>query len=492
LSIVRLMRRLLSSFLTVFLVLVGVSAAVSASTVDGRFNATGPISSSSVLTLAVLGRGGVPESGVGSVALNVTVTSPTSAGFLTVWPSGTGKPEASNLNFAPGQTVPNMVIVPVGPDGNISIAASDGSTDLIVDVLGWFPVGPAFTGLNPARLMDTRPGSGTIDGRFAGRGKVSGGTTVTLRATDRGGVPPSGASSVALNVTVTGPTDAGFLTVWPAGTARPQASNLNFVPGQTVPNMVIVPVSADGQISVFVSDGAANILVDVLGWFPAGDAFVGLLPARLMDTRTGATTIDNRFSGTGKVAGGSVKDIQVVGRGGVPDSGVGSVALNVTVTGPTASGFVTVWPTGQAKPEASNLNYITNQTVPNMVIVPVSSDGQISVYVSDGKSDVIVDVLGWFPTGPAFSGLTPARLMDSRKPPTVLPSPPVTNPSPTTTPRPITADSGPCLDGQIKGNNKSKIYHVPGQQDYVKTRVDVTCFDTEAQAVAAGFRKALR
>jgi hypothetical protein len=486
------MRRLLSSILTVLLMIVGVSSAVSASTVDGQFNATGPISSSSDVTLAVLGRGGVPASGVGSVALNVTVTSPTSAGFLTVWPSGKGKPEASNLNFAPGQTVPNMVIVPVGSDGNISIAASDGSTDLIVDVLGWFPEGPAFTGLNPARLMDTRPGSGTIDGRFAGTGKVGGGTTVTLQATDRGGVPPTGASSVALNVTVTGPTAAGFLTVWPAGSARPEASNLNFLPGQTVPNMVIVPVSEDGRISLFVSDGAANVLVDVLGWFPSGDAFVGLLPARLMDTRAGAATIDNRFTGTGKVFGGSTNDLQVVGRGGVPSSGVGSVALNVTVTGPTASGFVTVWPTRQAKPEASNLNYVTGQTVPNMVIVPVSSNGRISIYVSDGRSDIIVDVLGWFPTGPSFAGLTPARLMDTRKPPAVLPGPPVTNPSPVTTPRPITGDSAPCVDGQIKGNNKSKIYHVPGQQDYVKTRIDVTCFDTEAQAVAAGFRKALR
>jgi len=109
-----------------------------------------------VFNLPVLGRGGVPASGVGSVALNVTVARPSEAGFVTVWPAGQPRPNASNLNFTPGQTVPNMVIVPVGAGGQISIVNESGTADVLVDVLGWFPVGASFTGLAPARLLDSR------------------------------------------------------------------------------------------------------------------------------------------------------------------------------------------------------------------------------------------------------------------------------------------------------------------------------------------------
>jgi hypothetical protein len=125
----------------------------------------------------------------------------------------------------------------------------------------------------------------TSDGQFDGGGALAGGATFNLTVTGRGGVPVSGVGSVALNVTVTNPTIAGYLTVWPAGTDRPLASNLNFVPGQTVPNMVIVPVGANGQVSIYANSGTVDVIVDVLGWFPTGTGFTGLTPARLMDTR---------------------------------------------------------------------------------------------------------------------------------------------------------------------------------------------------------------
>jgi hypothetical protein len=95
----------------------------------------------------------------------------------------------------------------------------------------------------------------------------------------------------------------------------------------------------------------------------------------------------------------------------------------VTIVSPSNAGFATVWPTGLAQPNASNLNFVAGQVVPNMVIVPVSPQGQISLASSADATDVIVDVLGWFPTDNGFVGLTPARLMDSRKPAS-LPSPP--------------------------------------------------------------------
>ena len=416
------MRSLLYSFLIAAGLSLVAGSAVSATTVDGVSDGGGPLLGGSIANLKVLGRGGVPTNGVGSVALNVTITAPSAAGFMTVWPAGTARPEASNLNFVANQTVPNMVIVPVGVDGQISLYASSGATtDIIVDVLGWFPTTSSFTGLNPARLMDTRTGSGTIDGLNAGTGKVAADGVVSIQAAGRGGIPGVGVGSVALNVTVTAPQTPGFATIWPAGTDRPEASNLNFVTDQTVPNMVIVPLGTDGKISL-VSSATTDVLIDVLGWFSTDSGFTGLRPARLVDSRSTGATVDGRFARLGKVARDLPTVIQASGRGGIPLADVGSVALNVTIVSPSNAGFATVWPTGLAQPNASNLNFVAGQVVPNMVIVPVSPQGQISLASSADATDVIVDVLGWFPTGNGFVGLTPARLMDSRKP---APPPPV-------------------------------------------------------------------
>lgn len=396
----------------------GVAAADTA-TIDGQFAATGPVVGGSSFVVQITGRGGVPATGVGAVALNVTVTNPTAASYLTAYPTGSPPPTAANLVFTAGQTVPNMVVVKVGGGGQVSLFNYAGATDVIVDVLGWFPVGASFTGLSPARLMDTRPAYPTIDGLFAGVGPVGSGTSKNLVVTGRGGVPIADVGAVALNVTVTNPTAPSFLTVWPTGAAMPTAANLNYVAGQSVPNMVMAKVGTDGQISMFNFSGTADVVVDVLGWFPPTGSFTGLTPARLMDTRSGYSTIDAQSVAAGPIGAGATSELIVVGRGGVPSAGVGAVALNVTVTNPTAPSFLTVFPAGSPRPTAANLNYVARQTVPNMVIVKVGNAGKISLFNFGGSADVIVDVLGWFPTGQAYTGLTPVRLMDSRLPPPI-------------------------------------------------------------------------
>ena len=373
-------------------------------TVDGFGINGGPVNGNATTTFSVLGRGGVPSSGVGSVALNVTVTNPTDGGYLSVYPGGVMRSTSSNLNFRVGQTAANMVLVPVGDYGLIDVFnGSGGTVDVIVDVLGWFPTGASFSGLTPARLLDTRTGGPTIDGQFTGTGAVAAQATSELSVLGRAGIPTTGMASVALNVTVTNPTAAGYLTVYPTGTTQPATSSLNFTAGRTVPNMVIVPVDANGQLSIFNgSNGTADVIVDVLGWFPTGTAFSGVAPARLMDSRIGTPTFDGRFGGGGAIRAATTINLVVAGRGDVPATNVGSVALNVTVTQPSEAGYLTIYPQGAARPLASNLNFATGQTVANMVIVPVGGGGQVSIFSSAG-SHVIVDVLGWFanPTSPA-------------------------------------------------------------------------------------------
>jgi hypothetical protein len=169
--------------------------------------------------------------------------------------------------------------------------------------------------------------------------------------------------SVVLNVAVTNPTAASFLTVWPAGQPRPTAANLNYVAGETVANLVVVKVDEHGIFSLFNYAGRTDVVVDVLGWFPQEGSFGGMVPARLMDTRAGYPTTDQSFAGIGGLGWSGTQNLTVVGRAGVP-ADAGAVALNVAVTNPTASSFLTVWPAGESRPTAANLNFTRGQTVP--------------------------------------------------------------------------------------------------------------------------------
>ncbi len=230
----------------------------------------GPVPPYGSARAQVTGRGGVPSSGVSAVVLNVTVTAPMAAGYLTAYPTGGPPPGASNLNFVRGQTVPNLVVVPVSAAGQLSLFnGSPGSTHVLADVVGYYSDGKDFgirrggalMALVPSRLLDTRYGIG------APRAAVPPGGTVVLQVTGRGGVPPSGrVGSAIINVTATAPTGSGYLTVYP-GPARPLASNLNFTPGLTVPNLVITPVNTVGQVYIYNgSRGYVHVVADVTGW----------------------------------------------------------------------------------------------------------------------------------------------------------------------------------------------------------------------------------
>ena len=246
------------------------------------------------------------------------------------------------------------------------------------------PAGATFVGLQPCRFADTRASGavGALDGS---------GAPLVVQVGGRGGVPVSGVSAVALNVTVTDgvlpSVGGGFVTVFPCG-ARPDASNLNFVAGEVVANSVVAPVSADGRVCLYVY-GRANLLVDVAGYFTSG--FSALTPQRVADTRASGAVGALDGSGAPLV-------VQVGGRGGVPVSGVSAVALNVTVTDgvlpSVGGGFVTVFPCG-ARPDASNLNFVAGEVVANSVVAPVSADGRVCLYVY-GRANLLVDVAGAF------------------------------------------------------------------------------------------------
>jgi hypothetical protein len=363
--------------------------------------APGMVPSNGSIRLVVAGRGGVPATGAVAVVMNVTATAATGAGFVTVWPSTAARPTASNLNLEhAGQTISNLVTVQLGDDGAVSLFAMT-ATQLVADVAGYFtPSGATAEGrvvpTSPTRVLDTRSGVG------APVGQVGAGATVTL---DLGGRVPAGTGAAVLNVTATNTTLPGFVTAWPAALPRPLASNLNVEQtGQTIANLVMVPLSADGTVALF-SQSALDLVADLEGYVTGAGAtastdglFTPLVPVRALDTRA-----DDPLP---RLTGGVAASLPIAGRVGVPASGVAAVLVNVTATGAAGPGFVTVFPGGAPVPLASNLNVSgAGQTIPNLALGSLGAGGAIGLY-SLSSTDLVVDVAGWF-SGPPVSGPNP-------------------------------------------------------------------------------------
>ena len=351
---------------------------------DTRLGTGTAIGAGSTITLGVAGVRGVPANAVAAV-LNVTAVGATAASYVTVWPTGVARPGTSSLNVSGADVVPNLVITKLGALGQVDIYNNAGRVHCVVDVVGYFQNEAAsrFTSLSPARILDTRAGLG------AAAGPVAQGAAIDLLVAGQGGVDLD-ADTVVLNVTVTEPTGEGFVTVWPTGSTMPTASNLNFIPGQTVPNLVISRLGADGKVSLFNSSGNTHLIADVLGSFRAagGSRLTSLSPSRLVDTRSDG--------GSARPVGQTPLLLPVLGRGGVPTSGVTAVVLNVTATGGNANGYVTVYPSGEAVPTASNLNTSAGQTRANLVIAKVGADGAVALFNSAGQLHLLADVVGYF------------------------------------------------------------------------------------------------
>ena len=258
--------------------------------------------------------------------------------------------------------------------------------------------------LTPVRVLDTRTGLG-VDGS----GRVGSGGSIELGVLGVGGVPGSGVAGVVFNLTATRASARTFVNAWPAGEVEPTTSVLNVGAGEVFANLVVAKVGAGGRVSLSNAFGEVHLLADVVGWIPVGSDLVSLSPARLLDTRTGVGV-----GSSGAVGAGGRVDLEVLGRGGVPGSGVDSVVVNVTATRASQRSFVTLWPTGLDRPTASVLNMVDAAPVPNLVVAKVGDGGRVSLFNRAGSAHLIVDVVGYTLSGSDVVALTPKRLLDTR------------------------------------------------------------------------------
>ncbi|MEU7774041.1 NosD domain-containing protein [Micromonospora taraxaci] len=261
-------------------------------------------------------------------------------------------------------------------------------------------LGAMFTPVAPTRLLDTRSAVG-----ISTTVPIAANSEIVLPVMSINGVSASNITAVVLNVTATQPASAGYLSVYPDGTTTPQGSSVNFVPGETVPNQVTVPMS-NGNLRIRNNaGGTVHVVVDLQGFYSGfGDGFKPLAPTRVLDTRA---------NGGAPVPANSYRVLDLSGR--VP-SGAKAVVLNVTATQPTANGLLTVYPAGSSVPTASNLNFVTGQTIPNLVTVPVVNGRLVIQNVSSGTTHVLADLAGWYGTGATdgFVPYGPRRILDTR------------------------------------------------------------------------------
>ncbi len=324
----------------------------------------------------VRGQAGVPDSAT-SVVLNLTVDDPNVTGYATIYPSDAARPGTSNLNFGPRGASASQVVTQLGARGDASVFVSgDWDARVLLDVAGYYTNSPKVVGLTPTRLLDTRrtvrvPAKGTVEVQVGGRA----------------GIPASGAAAAALTVTSVGPTGAGYLTLWPTGAPRPNASNVNYSDRTSQAGLAISRLGSGGKVSIY-SSAASDVIVDVTTWFATTSDLRAANPMRVVDTRLG---LGAPRAAVGK---GKAISIQVTGRGGVPSSGVKAVLLNVTAVGPKAPGYLSVYPTGTSRPNTSVVSYSTGQTVANSVIAKVGAGGKVELYSWAG-SDVVIDVQGY-------------------------------------------------------------------------------------------------
>jgi hypothetical protein len=303
----------------------------------------------------------------------------------------------------------NAVTVALGAGGRLSVTyvgLFGGSTaHVIFDVTGYFvpdTSGATYVALTPARILDSRDGTGGLSGPFSSH------VARTFQVTGAGGVP-SNATAVTGNLTVTQQA-YGYLFVGPVAMNDPTSSTLNFPANEDRANAVTVALGSGGTGGVLgslsityvgmSSTDTAHVIFDVTGYFVPGTSgakYVALTPTRILDTRDGTGGL-----GTTPFTSNVARTFVVAGIGCIPSNAT-AVTGNLTVTLQTTPGYLYIGPIPVNNPTSSNLNFPMRDDRANAVAVALGVGGTLSVtYVGlmgSPTAHVIFDVTGYFVPG---------------------------------------------------------------------------------------------
>lgn len=334
--------------------------------------------------IKISGVAGLPT-GLTAINANLTVVTPSGAGYLTAYNCSTQAPTAAFLNYQAMETIGNAGILPLSATGDLCVVSSK-STHLVMDVSGY--ARPAEDGrlksTTPTQIVNTETGLGLEQ-------RLHGNTVVEFNAFTAGATP--GATAVNVNLTSTDTASNGYITMYPCGASRPQVATLNPLHGLARSNQAIVPVAADGRLCVYSSTDT-ELRVELLGSVLAtGSAFTPSTPTRLTDTRDPYRPEMNAGTGGSPVAAGQTVTVAYGGQRGIPANAT-AVSVNIAITGAAADGTLTVWPCGP-RPSVTSMAFRESGTIANGVQAKLSSTGQLCIH-STSTAHVIVDIAGWW------------------------------------------------------------------------------------------------
>jgi hypothetical protein len=325
----------------------------------------------------------VGDASATALSANFVAVHPNANGYLTVFNCGDRRPIASTLNFRKGSVVANQTIVPV--DGGTICVYTRATTDLVVDVNGYYRGGGRGDGYHPAapaRLFDSRRTK-----------QLTAGETRRVRIAGASGGAPSAATAVALNVTAIHAADGGWLKVAPCGSATDATiSSLNYRANEVRPNSVVVPVGSRGSVCV-TSLRDIDVTIDLAGYFTAdgGSDYQALAPVRLFDSRSTYRSLNSQTTGT-RLSAGEVVRLGVAGERGIP-AAAKAASINIAATDPVRSTYITAYPCGK-RPNTANVNVSTaQQTIANGAMVKLSPEGDLCLYAR-ADVHVVVDING--------------------------------------------------------------------------------------------------
>ena len=375
----------------------------------GKFTA-GVVRKFSVAGAKYVGGGSalaVPANAV-AVTGNLTIVGETAAGVVDLGPTVSATGSTTTINFVVGDTRANDVTLGLAGDGSLEavyrISSVGATTDLIFDVTGYFLAdtsGATYHALVPGRVLDTRPtGSGVT--HIGPLTKLPNKAVKTFPVAGVKGLGwssalvPSNATAVTGNLTVTGATSAGFVSVGPTMTSSPSTSSVNVAAGTTVANGVTVALSG-GKLQVVwcgTSGSSANVIFDVTGYFSAGSgglSFYALTPVRVLDSSTSLGL-------SGPFASGTAQLFTIGGTAGVP-TGVAGISGNLTVLTPTSAGWALVSPEIVPTPTTSTLNVASGHSEANGFDVSLGSGGHVALEwagTTGSTADIALDITGYW------------------------------------------------------------------------------------------------
>jgi hypothetical protein len=372
---------------------------------DSRVNlgTTGPFTASVPKTIQITGRLGIPANAV-AITGNLTVTGQQQAGYASLTKVPDANPATSTINFPLGDNRANNITSPLSSTGTVSITYKAGAgkqTHFLLDVTGYFlnnSTGSTYKILTPVRVLDTRPAPdniglpGPIPANQNKEFQVAGVLTV-----------PASATAVTGNLTITGQTKGGFVTLsTTAPPTDPTTSTINFPAGDTRANGVTIKLSPTGTLFVVYKASAGNttqIIFDVTGYYTAlgdgsGARFVPLSPGRRMDTRFAAPPQGLSGAFTANVA----RTLVIESYQGVPVNAT-AIAGNLTVVNQTKGGYISMTQATTNSPTTSTLNFPAGDVRANGVTGPMTDPaGTVGLVfkASSGTAHMILDLTGYF------------------------------------------------------------------------------------------------